>query len=288
MSRENLLFLMLSVVLSTGRNITTKKTANTNGEKADFFLSQTVLFGTAALILLLFVLSAPTKISSATYIYGIIYGILLILSQWMFTVALKNGNTSVCSVVYSLGFILPTFSGFLFWNESFTVLNGIGVALAVFIIVFSAKTESKEKELKKSFVPFIVIAMLSSGGLGIMQKVQGMSDAKNEKVAFLLVGFVLAFSVSLAAYLFCGGKSKYYLKTAAAPIFTGICFGGANLLNTILAGKMNSAVFFPLQNISTILLTTLFGLIVFREKLSKKTITVLLLSISVIVLFSLC
>ena len=146
MNKENLLFLVLSVVLSTGRNITSKKTATSNDKKADFFFSQTVLFGTATLILLLFVLSAPAKISTITYLYGLIYGILLILSQWMFTIALKTGNTSVCSVVYSLGFILPTLSGSLFWNESFTLLNGVGVALAIGIIVFSAQTKSKEKE----------------------------------------------------------------------------------------------------------------------------------------------
>lgn len=37
MNKENLLFLVLSVVLSTGRNITSKKTAKTNDKKAGFF-----------------------------------------------------------------------------------------------------------------------------------------------------------------------------------------------------------------------------------------------------------
>ena len=286
MNKENLLFLVLSVVLSSGRNITSKKTAKSNNKKADFFFSQSLLFGTATLILFLFVLSDATKVSTITYIYGIIYGILLILSQWMFTIALKTGNTSVCSVVYSLGFILPTFSGFLFWDESFTVLNGIGVALAIFIIVFSAQTKSEEKEMKNSFIPFIVMAMLSSGGLGIMQKVQGMSNAHNEKSAFLLIGFVLAFAVSMAAYLFSVEKSNLSLKNFTAPMLTGLCFGGANLFNTTLAGEMNSAVFFPLQNISTTLLTTLFGLLIFKEKINSKIIAILFLSISVIILFS--
>lgn len=286
MNKENLLFLVLSVVLSSGRNITSKKTAKSNNKKSDFFFSQSLLFGTATLILFLFVLSDATKVSTITYIYGIIYGILLILSQWMFTIALKTGNTSVCSVVYSLGFILPTFSGFLFWDESFTVLNGIGVALAIFIIVFSAQTKSEEIEMKNSFIPFIVMAMLSSGGLGIMQKVQGMSNTHNEKSAFLLIGFVLAFAVSMAAYLFSVEKSNLSLKNFTAPMLTGLCFGGANLFNTTLAGEMNSAVFFPLQNISTTLLTTLFGLLIFKEKINSKIIAILFLSISVIILFS--
>lgn len=67
---------------------------------------------------------------------------------------------------------------------------------------------------------------------------------------------------------------------------TGVCFGGANLFNTILAGKMKSAVFFPLQNISTILLTTLLGIVLFKEKITKKTALILSLGILVILLFS--
>lgn len=278
--KENFLFLAFSVLLSTGRNIATKKTAGTN-KKADFFLSQSILFGVSTLMLFFLVLSDSFKISTITVFFGVIYGILLILSQWMFTLALKWGNTSLCSVLYSLGFILPTLSGALFWNESFTFLNGLGVALAIMVIIFSAK-KSEEKETENLFVPFIITAMLSSGGLGIMQKVQGMSHVHNEKSAFLFIGFSLAFAVSFFAYLLCKEKSKPSFKIAVAPFFTGLCFGGANIFNTILAEKMNSAVFFPLQNISTILVTTLFGLIIFKEKLSLKTIIVLLLSISVI------
>lgn len=287
MNKENLLFLVLSVVLSAGRNITSKKTAKSNNKKADFFFSQSLLFGTATLILFLFVLSDATKVSTITYIYGIIYGILLILSQWMFTIALKTGNTSVCSVIYSLGFILPTFSGFLFWDESFTVLNGIGVALAIFIIVFSAQTKSKEKETKNSFIPFIVMAMLSSGGLGIMQKVQQSSNAANEKGAFLLVAFGFAFCCSLTTFLLSREKIIFNIQKSAYPAFTGLCFGGANLCNTVLAGKMKSAVFFPLQNISTILFTTLLGVFIFKEKLTLKTAIILILGVAVIILFNL-
>jgi drug/metabolite transporter (DMT)-like permease len=155
------------------------------------------------------------------------------------------------------------------------------------VILFSAKKTEGETTPAKRYIPYIMVAMLSSGGLGIMQKVQGRYGADDEKVWFLLVGFALAFTVSLLAYLFCGIKSRPSFKFLTAPMTTGLCFGGANLFNTILAGKMNSAVFFPLQNISTILLTTLFGLLVFKEQINKKTVAVLLLSIAVIMMFSL-
>ena len=110
--------------------------------------------------------------------------------------------------------------------------------------------------------------MFSSGGLGIMQKVQQSSAAANEKGAFLFVAFCFAFCCSFAAFLLSHEKTGFPVQRTLYPALTGLCFGGANLCNTILAGKMKSAVFFPLQNISTILFTTLLGIFLFKEKLT--------------------
>ena len=287
MTKENLLILAVSVSLSAGRNLTSKKTAVSFRKRADFFLSQTVLFGTAAVFFAVYVFLQLTQISCVTWVYGLIYGILLILSQWMFTLALKRGNTSVCSVVYSLGFILPTVFGSVFWKENFPLQHGVGVILAVLVILLSAKKGSDPAGPVKSYLPFLLIAMISSGGLGILQKVQGTSAAAREKGMFLLIAFGLAFGVSALAWLFFGNKDKTPAKLSPTPFLTGLCFGGANLFNTILAGQMNSVVFFPLQNISTILLTVLLGIVLFREKITRKTVSILAFVIAIILLFSL-
>ena len=70
------------------------------------------------------------------------------------------------------------------------------------------------------------------------------------------------------------------------PIVAGLCFGGSNVCNTMLAGVLPSAVFFPVQNISTILLSTLLGILLFRERMTARNAVVLLLGILVIALFS--
>lgn len=286
MTKENVLLLLVSVILSAGRNIFTKKTATSRHNKSEFYFSQTVLFGSGAMVFLLYLLLNPCKISAITYAYGFIYGILLIASQWLFTLALKNGNVAVCSTVYSFGFILPTVSGTLFWNESFTLQNGIGVILAITVILLAAKKDNGETCGKNTYILFVIIAMISAGGLGIMQKVQGTTGVADEKGAFLLIAFLLAFTASFVAYGLSREKSRVTINAAVSPLVTGLCFGGANFCNTLLAGSMNSIVFFPLQNISTLLATALFGLLIFKEKITIKTITVLLLGVATIVLFS--
>lgn len=284
---ETLSYLIMSVSLSSGRNIASKKTAADTNKKSQFFLSQSILFASAALLLFGFGVSNLATVSAVTIVYGIVYGVLLVLSQWMFTLALQNGNTALCTVIYSLGFLLPTVSGALFWNEDFTILHLIGVLVAVAVILLSAKKEKKESESEKSFIPFILIAMVSSGGLGIMQKIQQSGPAAEEKGTFLLIAFAFAFCSSLVAvFMFCREKAVFDIKNALYPSVAGICFGGANFCNTVLAGKMKSAIFFPVQNVSTILLSTMLGIVLFKEKITPKTTVILILGLTVIVLFS--
>ncbi|MBQ7799829.1 MAG: hypothetical protein IJ370_04995 [Oscillospiraceae bacterium] len=284
---ENILYLLASVSLTATRNITSKKTAAASKDLSQFFFSQSVLFLSAALLLIFLNPAAFVKISGVTVIYGVIYGVLLILSQWMFTLALKRGSTSICSVVYSLGFILPTISGTLFWGEPFTLLNLIGLILAISVIFLTVKRGEGDKKAGGGFAAFILIAMVASGGLGIMQKLQQTCPAKDERSLFLIIAFGFAFLGSALAYLLSKKEARPQASLIIYPAITGLCFGGANLLNTILAGRMKSAVFFPLQNISTILLSTLLGILIFKEKLTAKTAVIILLGASTVVIFSL-
>lgn len=286
MTKENLLYLLLSVSLTSGRNIASKKTAADNTAPSQFFFSQAMLFGAAALLLISFSLTSFSTVSSTTVIYGIIYGVLLIASQWMFTLALKIGSTSVCSVIYSLGFIIPTVSGAIFWNEEFTPTDALGFLLALTTILFTVIGKENDNKAGKAFLLPIIVAMLASGGLGIMQKVQQGSPYANERNVFLIIAFTLAFLASIIGFICCKNKAKIKKRNIISPSIAGLCFGGANVFNTILAGRIKSAAFFPLQNISVILLSTLLGIILFKEKLSFKNIMIIILGAITVIIFS--
>lgn len=283
------LLLAISVSATAGRNAISKKTAvGSDALRVDFFLSQAVLFFSAGLLLLCIGAGSLGSISSLTLIYGLIYGVLLVLSQWMLTLSLKTGSTAICSTVYSFGFILPTLSGAIFWHEPFLPKDGIGLGIVILVILLSIRGKSNTSNFSKSasFVPFILIAMLASGGLGIMQKVQQTSSVAAEKDAFLIVAFAFAALVSLLAFLILGKKQRPRPLGLVFPAATGLCFGIANLCNTLLAGLLKSAVAFPLQNISTILLSTLLGILIFRERLTRRVALILTLSALAVILFA--
>jgi len=179
--------------------------------------------------------------------------------------------------VYSMGFILPTLSGSVFFGEQFSLPDVFGFLCASLAVIISGYSrQDKRTQEGRYFLP-LLIAMLASGGLGIMQKVQQRSDSADEKTVFLIIAFILAALISLAAYFAAGKRApeKPDRKTFLFSAGIGAAFGSCNLLNTALAGLLPSAIFFPSLNIGVILMTMLCGIILFKERPGKRELLVL-------------
>jgi glucose uptake protein GlcU len=88
----------------------------------------------------------------------------------------------------------------------------------------------------------------------------------------------------LFSLFFKKGTAKIQEKHLAACSIIGLFFSTCNLLNTYLAGRLDSAIFFPVLNIGGILLSTLLGFIIYKEKPTKRDLIILLLSITAIIL----
>ena len=121
--------------------------------------------------------------------------------------------------------------------------------------------------------------MLASGGLGIVQKIQQKSAYAEQKSMFLLIAFLLAAGISLLFALFAKNTTANSIRPRKLAVAScvGLFFGCCNLLNTSLAGLLDSAIFFPTLNIGVILLSMICGVIFFKEKISKKELAVLIL-----------
>jgi len=82
------------------------------------------------------------------------------------------------------------------------------------------------------------------------------------------------------------GDTSFQRGRLAVASCVGLFFGCCNLLNTYLAGKLDSAVFFPTLNIGVILLSMGCGMLLFKERFRKKDLAVLLLGIASILLLT--
>lgn len=281
------LLLCLSVVLSCARNILSKGISDVKFGTKQFFLIQTCIFACGSIVLISVGGYHFEMPALQTVIYSLIYGILLLGAQYCYTSALQQGDVGICSTIYSLGFIFPTLSGGLFWKEKLTFLNILGIATAA-STVFATGGFSKKGAGQKSITAYIiplVCAMLSSGGLGIMQKFQQSSPYPEQRQVFVTTAFAIAGIVSFVFFLLSEGEVQKVKNKAICGCGVGAAFGLSNLLNTLLAGLLDSAVFFPMLNIGGILLSVVSGAMLFREKMNgKKALIIIMGIISVIMI----
>lgn len=286
----SLLLLSLSIILSGMRNILSKGISGIKFGTKQFFLIQAWSFicGSLVLTFMTYITNNAIKPPSLlTLLYAAVYGVLLLSAQYCYTVALSKGNVGICSIVYSLGFIFPTLSGSLFWNERLTLLNLIGIFTVIPIIIISGKPEAKQQKSVNTYIIPLMCAMLSSGGLGIMQKIQQNSLYSEQKDLFVISAFALSGIISFLLSLFSKSEQQKIGRELIFGSGIGMAFGLCNLLNTILAGQLDSAVFFPVLNIGTILFSVAVGIILCGDNISKKNCGILFMGIVSILLITL-
>ena len=277
--------LSASIVISVMRNLLSKSVSGFSFGTAEFFGVQSALFAGGFFCLLIPALTSRAGLSGTTLIYSLIYAALLIAAQWNYTLALKTGNISLCATVYSLGFVIPVIAGTLLFHEYLNLKKVVGIAAAVLAVIVSGAEGTLSADGKTHILP-LLLSTAASGGLGIIQKLWQHSQSGSQLSAFLALAFLLACCASFICRIAVSDSQKCSLppRSKVFALATGICFGCCNLLNTFLAGRLSCAFFFPVQNVSVIILSSMTGFVIFREKFGKRELSVLLLGICAVFL----
>ena len=280
----NVLWLIFAVMLGTGRSVFSK--GMTQSGRKSFYFNQFLLFSSGTVGIFICNIKAFLTATPTTYFYGVLFGVVTIIAQWCYTVALGRGPTSICAMIYSFGFILPTISGPVFWNEPFGITNFIGIAVAVVAIITSALTDNKSDKKGTGFVLPNIVAMLASGGLGLLQKIHQKSDDAYNLDGFLVSAFLVSTVISLFMMLISKQRTEEKISIKIPPVMAGLCLGIVSLVNTMLAGIMDSAIFFPTQNIGVMMACMIAGIFIFKEKPTKPQIIAFVLGIVSILVLS--
>lgn len=226
------------------------------------------------------------KLSIYTLLISIAFGVATLSSTVFSLSALKIGPWAYTTVLTSLSTIIPTLSGAIFWNETIDLLKIIGITLMVASFIFSVFKKNVEKDEKKATLRWFIltlIALVSTGIIGVLQKVHQSSSHKNELAMFLVISFLFSsvFSFALAflsqkkEMLALQGNTpktptnkKLLFKILALFALVGVCSALNNIINLHLSGVMDSAVFFPIVNGGNMLLVTSLAAIIYKEKFS--------------------
>ncbi len=220
------------------------------------------------------------EISSYTILLGIGFGLLTALQGITNLLAIETGPLSYTTVIISCSTVISALSGAVFFQETLTWAHIVGIVLMLVSFALATEKNGNQKKANLKWILYCSAAFLSTGFIGVMQKIHQNSPYKDQLNLFLVV----AFGVSA---LFCGvfavlllrkspqktkekSSKKYSWIILLIMVLCGVFSAINNKFNLYLSGVIDSAVFFPIVNGGGLILTTVSAFILFKERCTKK------------------
>ncbi len=215
-------------------------------------------------------------VSGFSLLMGVLLAAANILSLNTTMKAQSCGPFAYTTVITALSAIIPTVAG-LFLGETIKGAQFIGIGLMAVCIILSPEGKGKEEnKTNLKWLLFCAAAFVTSGSVGVVQKLHQHSELHRSEMATVLITcFLLSTLVAAVNYFY--ERNDEYAETAKHtrssvifPIATGICFAYPHTINLFLSGKLPSVVFFPTVNLSPMILTMVASVVLFKERLSLK------------------
>ena len=226
--------------------------------------------------------------------HAMIIGALFIIVFNFYSFGIQKVGIAVATVSNKMSLIIPVCAALILYpeKESLTALKVTAFFLALTGIYLSS-TKGGKLSFNKKYLWLILTVFIG----------QGISDAifndfaqsftsvlKKESFLFFMTLFCMASISGIIIHL--GRPVKIKRKIQLKSFFWGIIFGIPNFLSLVFFLKaledpnISSSEVFPLVSMGVVISSSLIGLIIFKEKLTKNNWIGILLSICAIYLFS--
>lgn len=226
-------------------------------------------------VLLIWILiSKEFLISFQAVIYGIVYGIILCLFLYFKNQSMSEGPVALTSLIGNCAFIIATWFGVFYSNETILPLQFIGMVVIVIALIMCIKPKKGSEKLTIKWFVWCSAFFFAGGLLGIFNKIFGKSDVSNQVNSMMMVASVVSAVLFIGLAYFVNNVSKcekpqIYKKSLSYVVSCGIVGCVYIRINLWLAGVIPSVIFFPISNGANVLLSTLLGWLLFKEKFNK-------------------
>ena len=201
---------------------------------------------------------------SRTVVIGLISGVLYLAAFVAFQTNTNKRGVVLSSVFMKLGLLVPIVASVLFFKELPTAVQIIGFCIAIFaILLINLRNDGRGK----GFGFGLILMLLLSGGADVMAKIFDVFAPQAHSALYLFYNFATAFT--LCVLLVIQKKERPGLRELLYGALIGIPnFFSAKFLLASLT-KLPAVVVYPSFSVGTMLIVTMIGVLVFRERLSN-------------------
>lgn len=224
------------------------------------------------------------KLLSAPWLYGSVFlGFMFICIFNVLAKTTQINGISVASVSSKMAMIIPIIFGIIALKENIGIGKFIGIIIALFAVYFTSKKENGEIQTSNNYL-FPILLFFGAGIIDTgMNYVQHYHVKEDEASIFASSTFIFAFIFGTLFYIIKSIKQGSIIngKNIVAGIILGVpnYFSMYYLIKALQNKNLESATIFTLINIGVILLTIIFSLLFFNEKIKRQNFVGILLAL---------
>lgn len=228
-----------------------------------------------------FSIAEPPSMWLIAAMLSVITGTLYLSTMFLLIRGIAKNGAGMCTLWAKAGILIPIFTSLILWGDNPDLLCWIGVIItlcAIFLVSYQGGS------LKPDL--YLVLLMFTSGTGGTMLKVVQKVTTPKLNDFFVFCTFGTAMVLSYIWTMKNGG-----IKLERINIFVGSMVGLSNALSDVFMmialSVLPAPIVFPVSSSGTISMIAVVSALLFKEKLTKKQVVALILTIIGIILIHL-
>ncbi|WP_274476485.1 EamA family transporter [Mangrovimonas aestuarii] len=282
-----MIFLIGSIIVSTGLFVIFKLFGKFNINSLHAIVVNYFIAGISGLLHYNKTITASTLVSKPWFYGTIILGILFIAVFYLMATTTQKNGLSTASVASKMSVVIPIGIGIFAFNENAGIQKIIGITLAIIAVYLTASKPGKHKSANQSML-FPVLLFCGAGIIdSTINYIQTHHMPTSETALFSASTFFVA-GLSGVTIILATLKKQDFSKIKQS-IIGGIILGAVNfyslffIIKSLQIQYLESSTVFTINNVSIVTLSTLLGVLYFKERLLlKNKIGVALAIISII------
>ncbi|MDA3838815.1 MAG: EamA family transporter [Candidatus Delongbacteria bacterium] len=230
-------------------------------------------------------LSAPGSFTWAIII-GLVGGILYFLGFIFIQKSIRINGVGITGAVGKIGILIPMLLSLFLWKEIPNSIQTLGIIIAISAIIL-INISFKDIKQMKGFNYIIILLFFIAGFAEFSNKIFEKYSLLEHKSFYLFTVFFSAFWISL---FFTVKDLRKGVKITKNDILTGFLVGIPNMFASyflIMSFEYYKAtVAFPIYSSGSILLISIGGIFIFKEKVKRKDLVAIFMIIAAVVLMS--
>lgn len=246
--------------------------------------------GTTALFFVGEPYSIKEVIGADFFPVSLMLGALFISIFYLISLTAQKINIAVASVANKMSVVMPVIVAFILYGDQVTVLKIVAIVVALASVYLTTKSDNAGGANNKSLLILPVLVFIGSGIIDTLVNYANkrLIHTPKEDALFTGFGFYIAGCIGIVwlAYMMIAKKEKFAPRSIVAGIVLGIpnFFSIYFILKALSSGVLESSQLYPIANVFIVILSSLAGVLLFKEKLSKVNAIGILLSVAAIAL----